>query len=266
MNIVLIGSGNVASVLGRLMTKAGHVITQVYSRKLENAGILADELGMHSKSEISFTNNISSLDLTASLYLLSISDGSLQHIGDWLKLDQQLIVHTAGGVSKNILQNVSANYGVLYPLQSLHKEMNRIPRIPFLVDGNSANTISWLYQMAKQLSPDVEIADDEMRLKLHLGAIVVNNFTNHLFSLAEAYCIKEKISFPMLMPLISEVADRLQYDSPKHLQTGPAIRRDQQTIEKHKQILQLHPQLITVYSVLTKSIQEFYPAPGTADQ
>jgi len=40
-----------------------------------------------------------------------------------------------------------------------------------------------------------------------------------------------KINFNLLLPLISETANRLQYGSPGQMQTGPAIRNDIETIQ-----------------------------------
>ena len=258
MKIVLLGSGNVATVLGRLFCKAHHTVTQVFSRSAESSQILAAELTSVSGNPVAFTNNIQDLDQGADLYLLCVSDNALQKAASWLKLGDQLVAHTAGGVSKKVLSNVSANYGVLYPLQSLRKEMSRVPEIPFLVDGNTSRSLTTLSDLAFQISPHVQQADDEIRLKLHIGAIIVNNFTNHLFTLAADYCERESIDFSLLMPLIREGAERLQFASPGALQTGPAVREDTATIQDHERLLASHPRLLAIYTTLTSSIRQYY--------
>jgi hypothetical protein len=107
---------------------------------------------------------------------------------------------------------------------------------------------------AKELSPKVEIAGDEERLKLHVAAVIVSNFTNHLYAIAEAYCIEEKIDFDMLKPLIGETALRIRTISPAAVQTGPAVRKDIHTLDKHLRLLVNHPKLRTTYLRLTDSI------------
>jgi hypothetical protein len=42
------------------------------------------------------------------------------------------------------------------------------------------------------------------------------------------------------------------------LQTGPAIRDDSATIQKHLELLSSQPNLQKLYANMTESIQEFY--------
>ena len=80
-------------------------------------------------------------------------------------------------------------------------------------------------------------ADDDTRLKYHLAATMVNNFTNYLFAQAESFCKKENISFAVLQPLMEETVIRLRNISPHETQTGPAIRNDLDTLKKHRELL-----------------------------
>jgi hypothetical protein len=93
-----------------------------------------------------------------------------------------------------------------------------------------------------------------MRVKLHLAAVMVNNFTNHLYALMETYCREEGLDFHLLLPLIKETASRLDDVSPSKTQTGPAVRNDTTTIEKHLDLLQKYPQLKRMYELFTESI------------
>ena len=73
------------------------------------------------------------------------------------------------------------------------------------------------------------------RLKYHLAATLVNNFTNYLFTVAENFCKKKNISFAILQPLMEETVMRMRNISPAATQTGPAIRNDRLTLEKHRE-------------------------------
>ena len=247
MDIVIIGTGNAAYTLAGLVKKSGHILLEVSGRN-------ESELKKFAASFDVPASSIPNLTKDADLYIVAITDDALYDIGDWLRLDKKLVVHTAGSVSKEVLQKVSRNYGVLYPLQTLKKGMKSIPEIPFLVDGNTADDLALIRDFALSLSNKVEVAGDEGRRKLHLAAVVVNNFTNHLYSLAEAYCEKEGLSFDLLQPLIMETSQRIKWMSPKTAQTGPAIRNDLSTIEKQLDMLKNHPELRRVYEVLTESI------------
>ena len=248
MKIALIGAGNVATVLGRLMASKHHQIIQVMSRNVLNAQTLAQEFGA------SFSDFTGKPDLSADIFVLAVSDQALDHLFSQQDMGHKLVLHTAGSASIDVLQKMSLNYGVLYPLQSLRKEMEKIPTIPFLVDGNTGDVTKFIEEFALSISDSVRRVGDEDRLKLHAAAVVVNNFTNHLFAIAEEFCEKENIDFGMLKPLILETASRVQSTSPSKVQTGPAIRKDIITLDKHLRILAAHPKLRTMYLRLSESI------------
>ena len=248
MKVVIIGSGNVATVLSRLLIKKGHSILQVMSRNIDNARILADELN------VNYSDLHGQPDEGADIVILAVSDFVVMEGLPQLNFHNKLVVHTAGSVSKEVLSSLSTNYGVLYPLQSLVKDKEVPADIPFLIDGNNEGVIKYLDDFAKSLSTIVQQVNDEDRLKLHAAAVIVSNFTNHLYSIAEEFCQKEQVDFDMLKPLILETAQRIQHTSPSLVQTGPAVRKDIQTLDKHLRILVNHPKLRTTYLRLTDSI------------
>ena len=250
MRIVIIGSGNVASVLGRLFKKNDHEIVQVISRNAAHAEILANELNC------SFTDYTGNIDTGADLYIVAVNDGALYDLNRSFHLGNKLIMHTAGSVSKDVLKDISVNYGVLYPLQSLRKEMEYAADIPFLIDGNTEETKTLIEDFAKTLSSKVARVTDDERLKLHVAAVIVSNFTNHLYALAEEFCKKENIDFKLLAPLIKETANRVETFSPAEVQTGPAARNDIFTLDKHLRLLANYHKLKYIYLKLTDSIMK----------
>jgi predicted short-subunit dehydrogenase-like oxidoreductase (DUF2520 family) len=150
----------------------------------------------------------------------------------------------------------AAHYGVFYPLQSLRKETGRLPETPIIIDASDADTRHLLEQLGRSISPTVVTAGDDERRKLHLAAVFCNNFVNHLYALAESYCRQEGLDFRLLLPLIRETALRVETHLPSAVQTGPAARSDTPTLEAHLRLLDAHPRLREVYSVLTESIRK----------
>lgn len=251
MDIVLIGSGNVAAVLGRKFKAAGHTILQIYSRNASAASSLAYEFDSES------TNYKSMIHKTADVYLIAVADDAIDDVIAELRLPGKVVAHTAASVPKEILKTVTEHYGVFYPLQSLRKEMTELPDIPVFYDGSDDIVKMKLEQLAHSIAKvKVVLANDADRMKLHVAAVVVSNFTNHLYVLAEKYCQQEGLDFKQLLPLIEETALRIKNTSPKLAQTGPAIRHDKETIQKHIEILKNHPRLKNLYVLLTESIQQ----------
>jgi predicted short-subunit dehydrogenase-like oxidoreductase (DUF2520 family) len=251
MDIVIIGSGNVAAVLGRKFKAAGHNILQIYSRNNVAASALAYEFDTES------TNYKTLINKNAEVYIIAVADDAINDVVTELRLPGKVVAHTAASVPKEILKTVTDHYGVFYPLQSLRKEMAELPDIPVFFDGSNDIAKLKLEQLAHSIAKvKVVLANDADRMKLHVAAVVVSNFTNHLYVLAEEYCRQEGLDFKQLLPLIEETALRIKNTSPKLAQTGPAIRHDKETIQKHIEILKNNPQLKNLYVLLTESIQQ----------
>ncbi len=251
MKIVILGSGNAAAVLGRKFKAAGHEIVQIYSRNAAAASELAYEWDTES------TNYKSMIQKNADVYLFAVNDNAITEVADNLHLPGKVVAHTAASVPASILEHVSDHYGVFYPLQSLRKEVINLPDVPVFFDGHDDTAKRVLSQLAQSISPSsTAVAGDEDRLKLHVAAVVVSNFVNHMYALAEEYCRKEGLAFKQLLPLIHETAERIKTVSPKTVQTGPALRQDKETIKKHLELLNDHPNLKNIYISLTESIQQ----------
>jgi predicted short-subunit dehydrogenase-like oxidoreductase (DUF2520 family) len=249
MRVVIIGAGNVATVLGRRIKNAGHEILQVISRSTHSASALASELGCNA------SNNFADIDKTGDLFLVAMSDGALNELKEKINVGDKIVVHTAGSVCKDVLKEVSINYGTLYPLQSLRKEnKDGSIVIPLLIDAINDYSIKVINDFANSISNVVSYTQDEQRMKLHVGAVLTSNFANHLYCLAQEFCNKESVDFALLQPLIEETAARLKSHSPCDMQTGPAARKDVLTLDKHLRLLTAHPKLRTLYLRMTDSI------------
>lgn len=248
MKVIIIGTGNVATILGKKIMAAGHQILQVVGRDFEKSNVLASQL------QSSPVYNTRYISLQADLYIIAVSDSSVPSVAAKLKLNDKIVVHTAAAVSREVLAECSENYGVLYPLQTLVKQSTSIPLIPVLVDGNNETTKKTLATFCFDWAERVQFANDEERLKLHVAAVFANNFTNYIFTVVEEYCKNEQLKFNILYPLMEETFTRLKSQSPAVLQTGPAARKDLQTIEKHVQALKNYPEIQDLYSFLTDKI------------
>ena len=250
MEIVIIGSGNVAAVLGRKFKAAGHHILQIVSRNASAASELAYEWNTVSSNYLSAVNH------HAEIYLIAVPDDAINEVVKDMKLPGKIVAHTAASVSMEVLKKVTNHYGVFYPLQSLRKDMKILPEIPIFFEGSDDLAKKKLQALAHSIANEkVAEAGDDARLKLHVAAVIVSNFTNYLYALAEDYCRKEGIDFKQLLPLIEETANRVKDISPKQAQTGPAIRQDDETVQKHLVLLENYPQLKNIYALMTESIQ-----------
>lgn len=249
MEIVLLGSGNIATHLGKALKMAGQNITQVWSRSFERATELADAVGAQP------VNEISEITATADLYILAINDDAIRNVAEQLTIDEGLIVHTSGTVAMDILDDIAEKTGVFYPIQTFSKaKAVDLRLVPIAIEGSSAEVLATLHSLASRLSEKVFEMTSIQRRSVHVAAVFACNFTNHMYVLAQELLKDQDVRFDILRPLIAETALKIQTADPASVQTGPALRDDQSTMEKHLQLLNDNPPLRDLYEKLSQSI------------
>ena len=254
MKIVLIGAGNVGYHLGRELHRTGEKVVQVFSRKRYKANKLAKLIGAKA------TTSLDRIDENADLYILAVHDDAIFDVAKKLaakKCREKLIVHTSGFTPKTIFGNIGlSRFGVFYPLQtfSISKEPD-FEKIPFCLDANNKKDIVLLKNLARKISKKIFLINDEQRATIHIAAVFVCNFANHLYHIADDILKKKNIPMDILLPLIEETVDKIKTNAPADMQTGPAIRGDKKTIKKHIEKLESNPNYKKIYEQLTKSIQ-----------
>ncbi|WP_286761619.1 Rossmann-like and DUF2520 domain-containing protein [Salegentibacter sp. UBA1130] len=248
IEVVILGAGNVAFHLFKAFSEAENTrVIQVYNHREENLSYFKDYTNI--------TNRISDLKV-ADFYLLALKDDVIADVAHNLKNLPGLVLHTSGAVSLNALENLS-NFGVFYPLQTFSKnKLVDFAEIPVCIEANSAENLEKIKKLALEITKDVREVNSEQRKALHLAAIFVNNFSNHLYTLGAEICENNQVDFSILRPLIKETASKIESLTPKDAQTGPAIRNDQKTIEAHLRLLPKKNK--DIYSILTQSIQDFH--------
>ncbi|WOC40048.1 DUF2520 domain-containing protein [Polaribacter sp. HL-MS24] len=198
---------------------------------------------------------ISSRNITvvpqADISILAVSDNAIAAVSS--KIINSFVVHTSGSFPMEALQN-ETNKGVFYLLQTFSKEKPiDFSKIPICIETTNKENYALLETLAKTLSKNVYAINSEQRKALHVAAVFVNNFTNHLYTIGKDLCKNNQVPFEILQPLIQETAEKIKTLSPEEAQTGPAIRNDQKTIDSH--LAMLNPNQQNIYSILTKSIQ-----------
>jgi len=246
-SIAIVGKGNVAYHLGNVFIENGIAIKEIYGRNEERASEFA------SKWECEVVNKLSAI--TSELILVCVSDDAIGEVLEKLPSSAR-VAYTSGAVDLRDFRS-RTNTGVFYPLQTFSekKEVNLF-EVPFLIEADSTTFAQELFDLAWKLSRKVFYVGSEDRLKYHLAAVWVNNFTNHLIFKAKEYLEVEKLDFDLLKPLLFETIDKLRTVDPFSAQTGPARRNDIHTMERHSALMEGLSK--EIYSLISKSITETY--------
>ena len=157
----------------------------------------------------------------------------------------------------SVFEGYAQRFGVLYPLQTFSKGRNvNFDVIPIFLEANTDKNADYLKNIASALSENVRFMSSEKRRSLHLAAVFACNFTNHIYALAEEILAKEGLSRDYLFPLIDETAAKVHELPAREAQTGPAIRYDENIINKHLGMLADDPDVQTLYRLLSQSIHK----------
>ena len=247
-SISFIGAGNVATHLAKAFFRKNVQIREVFSRSEANAAKLATQVQATVVTELEKTADVDCI-------IICTPDDVVFDVYEKLQKPETLIVHTSG--IKGL--HPSGRTGYLYPLQSFRKEHElNVSEIPFFIAANQLHDVEIIEVLASKISTKVAITPNEKKQHLHLAAVIINNFVNHLFGLTADYLTNEELNFTHLKPIIETTIERALTNNPLSIQTGPALRNDKQTIDAHEELLTDYPQLKQVYQQLSKSIQEVH--------
>lgn len=253
--ITIIGSGNVATHLAKAFYSAGHQILQIWSREFDHAEQLASQVYAEP------VNRLNLLYPTADVYILAVSDDALFDLALELKLRDALVLHTSGTVSMSVLRPISRHYGVLYAPQSFVRTVQMdYAQLPFCIEGSTPTETQQIAALAGTVSPHIHFLDSEQRRWIHLTSVMVNNFGNAINAIAQDLLNEKDIPFDILQPLIQVTAEKARLEQSEgkslwRLQTGPAVRHDSKTIDRHRSMLKDNPQLLELYELLTSLIE-----------
>ncbi|MBA5793544.1 DUF2520 domain-containing protein [Flavobacterium sp. xlx-214] len=244
--INIIGSGNVAYHLIKKIQHSTHF-------KLMNVAVRSKE-----KNQEFITNDLMVTSIAAlqpvDITIISVSDDAIEHVSEQITYTNSLVVHTSGTTNMQVLSNKNKK-GVFYPLQTFSKQKQiDFTKVPLCLETESKDDMLLLKELANELSNNVYEISSEQRKSLHVSAVFVSNFVNHMYTIGNAICDENKVPFEILHPLIEETAQKIQYLSPKEAQTGPAIRRDEKTIKAHEAAL-TNETFKKIYQLITESIK-----------
>ena len=252
--IAIIGTGNVAWHLAPALEEAGHVITEVFGRDIKKAEKITEKVYVaDTKDDLDFSES------KAEIFIMAVSDNAISEIADRIILpEQSLLVHTSGSVSLDILRYSSASYtGIFYPLQTFSKTHKiEFNEVPILLEADDPHALQMLKKLSKSLSPLQYIVKSKDRLTLHVAAVFAGNFTNHMIRLAEEIMNRQGLDFEMLKPLIIESISKSLEIGAESAQTGPAIRRDMDTLELHYEFLNFNEQTAEIYRLISQHIMD----------
>lgn len=248
-SFALIGSGRVASQIAPALCVGGMRCQGVYSPTLAHAEALSKRLGCPAISGLEELIKLS-VDVT----IVAVKDDVISDVVAQFPSDYPAtVLHTSGGTPIEVLAAVP-HYGVLYPMQTFSPERALVAsEIPIFYESSDEESEDTILAITKALGSRTALyLNSSDRAKLHIASVFACNFVNHLYAEADEIMHSIGLDFSVLLPLVRETLDKASEFPPHMVQTGPAIREDHKTIERHLSCLQGSSK--ELYEVLTKAI------------
>ncbi len=252
-NLSFAGAGRVAAALCREMHRAGHSILQIVSRSASTGKALAESCNAAWSSSLNF-------EKSNDIIIVAVPDAGLKDVLAQIRCSEKsIVVHTAGSYGMEVFPDSIIKTGVFYPLQTFTNDRKvDFKDLPFLLESSSAGIDQVLAKLAISVGGRVHFVDNVKRRMIHLSAVFVCNFTNFMLTSGKDISSRVGMPFELLIPLINETISKALEIGPENSQTGPAIRNDQNTIEKHLELLSFSPELRNIYREMTQAIIKYY--------
>jgi predicted short-subunit dehydrogenase-like oxidoreductase (DUF2520 family) len=251
--IAFAGAGKVASALSEVLHNNGHTITKIVSPGKEKGEKAAKLCGSEWSDKLDFS-------IDTDIIIVAVPDRLLGEVLASIRCGKNsIIAHTAGSFGLEVFPGSLLNAGVFYPLQTFTQGRQvSFPEIPLFIEASNKETESVLRSLGESIGCTVYVSDAEHRRLLHVAAVFVSNFTNYMLTAGKTITRKADFSFDMLKPLIIETVNKALEGGPAESQTGPAVRYDINTIEKHTELLSFNPELQKLYKEISGSIMNHY--------
>ena len=247
MRLSLIGSGKLGRQLYRVFSECAEIeLVQWMDRSATETS---------TAEGISIVKQVEEL-LEVDCFLLAVNDEVIEMLAAKLPVNS-LVIHTSGATEISVFSDHNRR-GIFYPIQSFsHGRSVTFSKLPVGIEASNSKDLKFLEKLALAIQAKPVHLDSAQRKVLHLSAVLINNFSNHLFTEAAQICEENKIPFELLKPLIKETVDKLDDLSPKKAQTGPALREDRKTISAHLSMIE-NSELKKLYTLFTNSITNHY--------
>jgi predicted short-subunit dehydrogenase-like oxidoreductase (DUF2520 family) len=252
-NISFAGAGRVASALCRKMYASGHNIELIVSLSEANGRSLSEECGASWSKVPVFPGS-------SDLIIVAVPDHSLINVlSDLSCSPDTLVVHTAGSFGLEVFPEQIKRKGVFYPLQTFSRDRGvDFSGLPFLLESSDTGSSAIMAELAGSTGGKTLFVSSEQRRMIHLAAVFICNFANHMLTGGWQVAEKADVPFEIFYPLLQETISKAMDLGPGESQTGPAVRNDMNTIEKHIELLAFSPDLQKLYKEVTLSIIKYH--------
>ena len=244
IKIGFIGPGKVGVNLGRYFTHKGIKISGFYGNNSKEASEITNSKSYDNYEEIIKDSNI--LFITTPDDIISIIDREISKFD----LKNKSICHASGSLKSTILSNAKLSGALIYSIHPMfafsNKNMSikKLEQIYFSIEGDLKNqniNDFPVIGLMNHICNKYFIRNIEDSAKYHLANVFVSNLVLSLIDIGTGYLkelgLSEEHALNALFPLIEGNLESIHKNGFVKSLTGPVVRRDIKTINKHLESL-----------------------------
>ncbi|HKT11805.1 MAG TPA: Rossmann-like and DUF2520 domain-containing protein [Terriglobia bacterium] len=255
--IAIVGPGRLGQAMGRLLLRAGEPVGFVAARQLSRAGKAARFIG--GGKAIGLKDRRLG---DAGIILVTTSDAAINSVArrlarlrsDW---NGRVVLHTCGSLPASILdpfKKRGAAVGSLHPYQTVpgpRAGVRNLTGCYWAVEGDR-KAVAVTRRWVKALDGKSFTIAPEFKPLYHLSAFLVCPTVVTLMDCSQRLLVDagvpKKIIRPMLAGFVSETAHNFAALGAQKSLTGPAVRGDWATLQRHiAQLQRFAPEVIPTY-------------------
>lgn len=264
-DISIIGAGRLGTSLGLALSKKGYRIRALSCRTLSSAEESRQIIG----EGIASTDNIETAR-HGQLTLICLPDEEISKVAralansgiDWQK---KWVFHCSGLLSSDELKPLKARgawTASFHPLQSLAQKKTspkQFETIYFGVEG-CGQALTLAKKIIEQLGGYLLLLQTKDKVLYHTSCSIASNYLVVLLDMATSLLkqigLEEKEAFHILLPLIKGTLHNVKKLNTREALSGPIIRGDQKSVQKHLEALRGFPSLHETYRQLARQALE----------
>ena len=239
MKIGFIGAGKVGQSFGILLNAKNIPITGYYSKSKRSAEEAS--IRIHTKAY----DTLKQLVIDSDIIAITVTDDQIDSIISEIdalniKTDDKMFFHMSGVQDSVNLSRISSHVFSLHPLKAFPEiidSYHAFDGIYFSLEGADEMIRNWINQL------DITFfeIDKSQKAQYHSAAVIVSNYLVSVIDFGmtqlELVGLPKALAQKALWPLVTNTIENIEKMGTKNALTGPIVRGDRETIQKHLDVL-----------------------------
>ncbi len=241
----IIGTGRVGPSLAKVFKESGVEVSGIWGRSYEKC---LDASGF---AGVEAYRNLEDLVEVSKVVIIAVSDDAIGNVVRSIegRLNGKVFAHTSGSIPSSILSPLRKKGGFIgsfHPLQSFGSRESGavlVKRCYVAIEGDE-EAVKILWGLAERIGAKPFRIKTEGKVLYHASAVMACNLFYGLYYLATemlSLCgVEERIKGKVLIPLVEGTVENIKALGPVKALTGPVVRGDVGTVEKHLEEMEKH--------------------------